>query len=124
MKIPTKKYEVGRGRPPMHTRWKKGQSGNPSRVRKHTGKPVVQMIDAFFARQVEISEQGIPRRVTNFEAIILQLWIKAVAGNKRAMNVLLKYQEFAAARGSMGGIEVVEKRIEHLIPEDEGGDND
>ena len=44
---------------------------------------MVQMIDEFFARQVKIFEQGIPRTVTNFEAIILQLWTKAMAGNKR-----------------------------------------
>ena len=48
MKIPPEKYEVGRGRPPKHTRWKKGQCGNPNRIRKRSPKPVVAMIDEFF----------------------------------------------------------------------------
>jgi hypothetical protein len=114
--------EIGYCRPPKHTRWKKGECGNRNRMKKKaTGKPALQLLDEFFAREVEIFENSIPRIVTNFEAIILQLWIKAMAGNKRAMNVFLKYQEFAAPRGSMGGLEVVEK-IEHLFPEDEEDD--
>jgi hypothetical protein len=123
MKIPPKKYEVGRGRPPKQTRWKKGQCGNPNRTRKRTPKPVVEMIDAFFAGEIDIVEEGISRRVSNFEAVILQLWIKAMAGNKRAMNVLLKYKEFAATRGVMGGVEAEEIIIDDANPEEAGGKN-
>ena len=50
------------------------------------------MVDEFFAREIDIVENGISQRVTNFEIIVLQLWIKAMAGNKRALNVLLKYR--------------------------------
>ena len=102
MKIPPEKYEVGRGRPPKHTRWKKGQCGNPNRIRKRAPKRVVEMIDEFFAAEIDIVENGISRRVSNFEAIVLQLWRKAVTTtSKRAVNVLLKYLEFAASRGGM-----------------------
>jgi hypothetical protein len=100
--IPPKEYEVGYGRPPKSTRWKKGQCGNPDRVRKKPPKRVVDMIDEFFAAEIDIVENGTSRRVSNFEAIVLQLWIKAVTGtSKRALNVLLKYLEFAASRGGM-----------------------
>ena len=105
MKIPPEKYEVGYGRPPKHTRWKKGQCGNPNRIRKRSPKPVVAMIDEFFAGEIDIVEKGISRRVSKFEAIVLQLWTKAMAGNsKRAMNVLFKYLEFAASRDGTGDI--------------------
>jgi hypothetical protein len=56
------------------------------------------MIDEFFAGEIDIVENGKSRRVGNFEAIVLQLWIKAMAGKKRAINVLLQYQAFAAHR--------------------------
>ena len=49
------------------------------------------MIDGFFAGEIDIVESGISRRVSQFEAIVLQLWIKAMARKKRAMNVLLQY---------------------------------
>lgn len=121
MKIPLKKYEVGYGRPPKHTRWTKGQCGNPKRIRMRTAKPIVELIDEFFADEIGIVENGVTRRVSNFEAVVLQLWIKAMAGNKRAMNVWLKYSEFAASRGGMGGLEVERKIIDDENPE-EGGD--
>src|SRR5262249_7633489 len=98
-------YEVGYCRPPKQTKWKKGQCGNPKRIRKQTPKPVVDMIDEFFAGEIDIVENGISRRVSNFEAIVLQLWIKAMAGTKRAANVLLQYPAVAARRsGGMGGV--------------------
>ena len=101
-KVPPEEYEVGYGRPPKSTRWKKGQCGNPNRVRKKRPKPTVDMIDEFFATEIDIVEQGVSRRVSNFEAIVLQLWIKAATGpSKRALNVLLKYLQFAASRGGM-----------------------
>ena len=69
---------------------------------KRAPKRVVEMIDEFFAAEIDIVENGISRRVSNFEAIVLQLWRKAVTTtSKRAVNVLLKYLEFAASRGGM-----------------------
>ena len=96
-------YEVGYCRPPKRTQWQKGQCGNPKRIRKQNPKPIVDMIDEFFAGEIDIVEQGVPRRVSALEAIVLQLWRHAVAGSKRATNVLLQYQAFAAGRsGGMG----------------------
>jgi Family of unknown function (DUF5681) len=119
MTIPPQKYEVGYGRPPKSTRWKKGQCGNPNRVRKRAPKRVVEMIDEFFAAEIDIVENGISRRVSNFEAIVLQLWRKAVTGtSKRAVNVLLKYLEFAASRGGMGVF-----AVEVVPDQDSGGKN-
>ena len=81
-KLPS--YEVGYGRPPKSTQWQKGQCGNPKRIRKKNPKPVVDMIDEFFAGEIDIVENGISRRVSHFEAIVLQLWLEAMAGTKRA----------------------------------------
>jgi len=36
MNIPSGKCAVGYGRPPEHSKWKKGQCGNPARIRKRT----------------------------------------------------------------------------------------
>ncbi len=117
MKTSPEKYEVGYGRPPQHTRWKKGQCGNPKRIRKRTPKPVVWLIDEFFAGELDIIENGKSRRVSNFEAVVLQLWTKAMAGNKHAMNVLLRYQEFAASRG---GVEHPKVKVERVTIHPDG----
>ena len=88
-----------------------------------TAKPIVELIDEFFTDEIVIVENGVTRRVSNFEAVVLQLWIKAMAGNKRAMDVWLKYSEFAASRGGMGGLEVERKIIHEANPEEAGGKN-
>lgn len=100
MNIPSKKYDVGYCRPPEHSRWKKGQCGNPARIRKQLAKSTAAMIDEFFASEIQITDNGISQRRNAFEIIFLQLYNKAIAGNNRALNVMTKYSDFAASRNS------------------------
>jgi Family of unknown function (DUF5681) len=86
---------VGYGRPPKKTRWEKGQSGNPRRQYPARSKSTVELIDKFFLRPVEVTLGGETQNVPTLEAIVLQLWLKGVSGDQRALKVLLKYQEFA-----------------------------
>jgi len=95
---------VGHGRPPKHSQWKKGQSGNPNRKRKREPKRVDAMVDEFFAREIDIVENGVELRRTAFEIIFQQLCNKAIEGNTRALNVLKKYADFAASRDPTGGL--------------------
>jgi hypothetical protein len=123
MKIPSKKYDVGYCRPPEHSKWKKGQCGNPARIRKRPVKPAAAMIDEFFAREIDIVENGISQRRSAFAIILLQLYNKATAGNARALNVLTKYSDFAASRDPTGGIriELVEDETNPKEPGEENG---
>ena len=95
MSPPQNDDDVGYGRPPKKTRWKKGQSGNPKRQYPARNKSTVEMIDRFFLKPVEVTVDGETKMVPTLEAILLQLWLKEVSGDPRAMKVLLKYQEFA-----------------------------
>jgi hypothetical protein len=104
MSLRQKDGEVGYKRPPKSTQWKKGQCGNPRRQYKRAPKGTVEMIDAVFEEQIDIIENGVPRRVSVFEAILLQLWMTEMSGNKRAIAVRLKYQEFVASQGKPGGV--------------------
>jgi Family of unknown function (DUF5681) len=96
MKIPSEKHNIGYCRPPEDSKWKKGQCGNPKRIRKCPVKPVAVIIDEFFASEVDVIDNGLSQRRTAFEIIYLQLYNKAIAGNTRALNVLTKYSDFAA----------------------------
>jgi hypothetical protein len=123
MNIPSKKYDIGYCRPPGHSKWKKGQCGNPARIRKRPVKPAAAMIDEFFAREIDIVENGISQRRSAFAIILLQLYNKATAGNARALNVLTKYSDFAASRDPTGGIriELVEDETNPKEPGEENG---
>ena len=97
MNTSSKQYAVGYGRPPEHSKWKKGQCGNPARIRKRIAKPIVAMIDEFFASEHNVADNGMPQRRSAFEIILVQLYNKAFAGNTRAFNVFAKYHAFAAS---------------------------
>ena len=115
-------YEIGYGQPPEHSKWKKGQCGNPKQRRKREPKPVATLIDEFFAREIVFVENGISQRRSAFEIIYLQLCNKAMAGNTRALNVLIRYADFAASRDPTGCLTI--KLIDsHTRPKEPGEKN-
>lgn len=102
----TKHYAVGRGRPPKPTQWKPGQTGNPKRIRNNKPLDLTQMIELALQRTIQVTEGDRRRRMSVFEAIVIQLWAAAVRGNSRARRVLLEYRDFAASKGGFGGVEI------------------
>jgi len=82
-----KPYEIGFGKPPQATRFRKGQSGN-SRGRPK-GKPnLATVIRRSLEAKVVINEHGRRREVTKLEAGMIQLTNKAAAGDLRALKML------------------------------------
>ena len=94
MNAPGDAYEVGYGRPPKETQWKKGQSGNAgAKKRGPAAVATVEIIDRLFVKPVEIVENGVARKVGTLEAILMQLWAAELSGSKRAGKVRLQFQE-------------------------------
>jgi Family of unknown function (DUF5681) len=94
LSAPDDAYEVGYGRPPKETRWKKGQSGNAgAKKRKPAAVATVEIIDRLFVTPVEIVENGVARKVGALEAILMRLWAAEMSGSKRAGRVRLQFQE-------------------------------
>jgi Family of unknown function (DUF5681) len=91
---PDDAYEVGYGRPPKETQWKKGQSGNAgAKKRRPAAVATVEIIDRLFVKPVEIVENGVARKVSTLEAILMRLWAAELSGSKRAGKVRLQFQE-------------------------------
>lgn len=86
-------YKVGYKRPPLETRWKPGQCGNPRNKRDRRLKPIVPIIDRALSETVDIVMNGESRRVTTSEAIVLQLSRRALSGDIRAFRVLMRYRK-------------------------------
>ena len=82
-------YEVGRGKTPKHTRWKKGQSGNP-KGRPKGSKNTRTIVNEVLNRTVTIKENGRTRRVKFLEAFVHQLAVKALNGSTRDQIALFK----------------------------------
>jgi ribosomal protein L16/L10AE len=76
-------YEVGYGKPPVHTRFQKGKSGNPS------GRMARQLsFDELMVRElgkkITITENGESRRITKQDAIVKRCVQKAMQGDSGA----------------------------------------
>jgi hypothetical protein len=69
-------YEVGRGSPPVHTRFKKGQSGNPRGPRpKNLPALLIEALD----EPVMATIDGERHEITKREAVVTQLVNKSAA---------------------------------------------
>ena len=81
-------YQVGYGKPPLHSRFKKGQSGNPRGRPLFPKSLVADLLDAMNQRVV-VAENGRRRRMTKRQAMIAQLVNKSATADLRATKMLL-----------------------------------
>jgi uncharacterized protein DUF5681 len=87
-KTTTGGYPIGHGKPPRHTQFKKGQSGNPTGRPKGTPN-FATALDRALSAQVVVNEGGQRRTVSKLEATVTQLVNKATMGDPRATQQLL-----------------------------------
>jgi hypothetical protein len=73
-------------KPPEHTRFKKGQSGNP---RGRPAKNLPALLAAALNEKVTVTENGKRRQVTKREAVITQLVNKSASAELRATKMLI-----------------------------------
>ena len=81
-------YEVGYRKPPGHTRFTKGRSGNP-RGRSPGAKNLKTLLSEALNETVIVSENGGRRKVTKRQAIITQLVNRSATADFRAIKILL-----------------------------------
>jgi hypothetical protein len=104
----TGEYEVGYRKPPKHTRFKPGQSGNPKGRRKHSKSGKTLLMEAL-NESVLITEAGVRRRITKREAFWKSLVARALNGDLRSAALLLKIMEqydFPADSNTEGRIQI------------------
>lgn len=82
-----KDYEIGYGRPPKHTQFRKGQSGNP-KGRKKGARGLKTDLRAELGQRVEITENGKQVKLTKQQLMVKQLAAKAGKGDIRAISKL------------------------------------
>lgn len=81
---------VGYGSPPLHSRFKPGQSGNP-RGRSKGSLNFATDLKTVLLAPVALNDGGRSRRVTTQKAALLRLREKALKGDVRALDKLLSY---------------------------------
>jgi hypothetical protein len=123
----SRNYAVGKWKPPMHTRFKKGQSGNPTgRPRRKEQTPHVEpALKKALNRLVTVNENGKVRQITKFDAVITQVVNKATSGHLPSIKLLMPYLESLAqatseddreamARAAADPLERINERLREL----------
>jgi hypothetical protein len=82
-------YEVGRDRPPKHTQFKKGKSGN-QKGRPKGSLNIAASLREILSKGISIHENGKKKKIPAHQALFLQNLAKAIEGDQKAYANLLK----------------------------------
>jgi hypothetical protein len=85
-------YLVGYRRPPLHTRFKPGQSGNPS-GRVKGSKNLKSLFHQIMNEQIPLVDGSQSKKVTKAEALMRRLVIGALKGDGRSLMTLMRIAE-------------------------------
>ncbi len=97
-------YKVGYGRPPTHTRFKPGRSGNP-RGRPRGQRNFASEIARVLALPVHITLNGKRKRVNTITALALRLREQALSGDHKARQLLISlHQSHVGEAGSQASL--------------------
>ena len=89
--MPPKKtldYEVGYGKPALHTRFQKGKSGNP-KGRPRGKKNMSTLLSTALNASIVVVANGRRKKITKREAIVTQLVNKSAAADLKTTQIVL-----------------------------------
>src|ERR1700755_2911822 len=81
-------YEVGYGKPPLHTRFQKGHAGTP-KGRPRGRKNLSSLLNEVLNGWVIVVENGRRKKITKREAIVTQLVNKSAAADLKATQIVI-----------------------------------
>ena len=85
---PKRDYPVGYGKPPEHSRFPEGQSGNPQ-GRPRGAKNLKTLFEEALQAQVTVTENGRRLRISKLEAAFLRLANGASRGDPKSIQTVL-----------------------------------
>src|SRR5438132_14236485 len=89
-------YQVGPGRPPLHTRFKKGLSGNPG---GRSAKSLPALLADALNERTFVTIDGRRRKLTKRAAIVTQMVNKSASADLRATKMLTDMMKEVEAEG-------------------------
>jgi hypothetical protein len=97
--------EVGYGRPPKHTRFKPGESGNPKGRPNGTKNLKTDLVEELSER-VPVTENGRPLKISKQRLMVKALIAKAVKGDTKAASILISLLAQTVGLDPQDGVKV------------------
>ena len=94
-------YEVGYGKPPRHTRFQKGRSGNPA-GRPRGKKNLATLLSDALDQKIIVVESGRRKKISKREAIVTQLVNKSASADLKATQIVLAMLRDVETRADSG----------------------
>lgn len=123
-------YAVGHARPPIHSRFKPGQSGNPT-GRKKGSINLKTVMRRVAATEITLNDNGAQRRVSVLEGVVMRVAQDAIRGHQRSADTFidlcdrhLPAEEGEAAAGMPQEDEDILARFLTKKTKRDGADND
>ena len=106
-------YEVGYGKPPKHSRFRKGVCANPRGRGKRRPFEAEEILKEVLFAEMDYKEGGKVRRASRLEIAVRTLAAKAVKGDIASVVLLLKMRTHAKKHGDGGPLVI---RIINALP--------
>jgi hypothetical protein len=101
-------YVVGKGKTPVHTRWQKGQSGNPRGKKKGTPNTDTIIID-LMETPITVKTASGERKMSRKAALFQRMWEMAAKGDLKAAKFL--FDRYSEAQGRRPETEVEDEGL-------------
>lgn len=95
-------YEIGYGKPPKHSQFKKGVCSNPLGRPKRRGLSIGEVVRGVLSESTNIPSQGRIRRGSRLELVIHRHFVAALSGDVGSAAMLLTLREHGMKYGDSG----------------------
>ena len=85
-------YNVGRGKPPRKSQFKKGRSGNP-KGRPKGSRNLANLFLQEDNRKIPVQINGVTKKLRNQDAFVKKIYAKALSGDLRAAQLMVNIKE-------------------------------
>src|SRR5215203_4188292 len=105
-----KAYPVGYGKPPVHTQFKKGVSGNP-KGKKKGQKGLKAVVEKVFHEKVTVRTARGIRKVTKLDALVQRLMNDALTGDGKAVTHIVRLAKEAGLTQEAAAIDAASQDL-------------